>query len=242
MNPEKMNKDVFFRDLGTTDYQEAWDLQTALFDGIVAQKLRNRAQGTNDPTSNYLLLTEHRPVYTLGRNGNAGHLLVRESELEKAGVSLFRTNRGGDITFHGPGQIVGYPILDLDNFTPDIHLYVHLLEEAVILTLRDLGIEASRLEGKSGVWIEAHGPTARKICAVGVRTSRWVTMHGFALNVNTHLEYFRHIVPCGISDKGVTSIAEEKKEAISMNSVKECLLIHFAEIFSCRIVPGNPIL
>ncbi len=234
-----MNKDIIFRDLGTTDYQEAWGLQTALFDRIVAQKLRNREQGTDDPTTNYLLFTEHRPVYTLGRNGDAGHLLVRESELEKAGVSLFRTNRGGDITFHGPGQIVGYPLLDLDNFTPDIHLYIRLLEETVIRTLYDFGIEASRLEGKSGVWIDPFAPTARKICAVGVRTSRWTTMHGFALNVNTGLEYFRHIVPCGISDKGVTSIAAEKKEAILMDSVKERLLIHFADVFSCRIVPDS---
>ena len=231
-----MNKGVVFRDLGITNYQEAWDLQTALFNKIVAQKLRNREQGINDPTSNYLLFTEHRPVYTLGRNGNAGHLLVRESELEKAGVSLFRSNRGGDITFHGPGQIIGYPLLDLDNFTPDIHLYVHLLEETVIRTLRDFGIEASRLEGKSGVWIEPFGSTARKICAVGVRTSRWVTMHGFALNVNTDLEYFQHIVPCGISDKGVTSIAAEKRDTPSMDAVKERLLIHFTEVFSFRIV------
>lgn len=236
MSPEKMNKDVVFRDLGITNYQEAWDLQTTLFDGIVAQKLRNREQGTGNPAPNYLLFTEHRPVYTLGRNGDAGHLLIRESELKKAGVSLFRTNRGGDITFHGPGQIVGYPILDLDNFTPDIHLYVHLLEEAVIRTLRDFGIEASRLAGKSGVWIDPHSLTARKICAVGVRTSRWVTMHGFALNVNTDLGYFQHIVPCGISDKGVTSMAAEKGGTISIDSVKERLLFHFTEVFDCRIV------
>lgn len=234
-----MNKDVALRDLGVTDYREAWNLQTTLFDGIVAQKLRNREHGTTHPTSNYLLFTEHRPVYTLGRNGDAGHLLVGEAELEKAGVSLFRTNRGGDITFHGPGQIVGYPLLDLDNFTPDIHLYVHLLEETVIRSLRDFGLEASRLEGKSGVWIDPFTPAARKICAVGVRTSRWVTMHGFALNVNTDLEYFRHIVPCGISDKSVTSIAAEKGTPISMGSVKESLLTHFSETFSCRIVPDD---
>ena len=232
-----MNRTVLFHDLGVTDYRDAWDLQTRLFERTVARKLENRATGAGTPTENHLLFTEHRPVYTLGRHGDPAHLLASPALLEKEGIGFFRTNRGGDITFHGPGQIVGYPVLDLDHFTPDIHRYVYLLEETVIRTLADQGVAAGRVAGRSGVWIDPQAPSARKICAVGVRTSRWVTMHGFALNVNTPLEYFERIIPCGITDKGVTSLARETGAETALETVKKSLLLHFAQVFECRIVP-----
>ena len=201
------DKTVYFEDLGTTDYRQAWELQTQLFDRTRARKTANRTAEHPLPTEDFLLLTQHPPVYTLGRHGDPSHLLVTPETLQREGVGFFHIDRGGDITFHGPGQIVGYPILDLDHFTPDIHRYVFLLEETVIRTLADFAVTAGRVAGRSGVWIEPESPRARKICAVGVRTSRWVTMHGFALNVNTPLEYFRQIVPCGISDRGATASA-----------------------------------
>lgn len=232
-----MNKTVFFHDLGLTDYRDAWQFQRRLFDRIVARKLDNRTHGTSVPTENHLLLTEHPPVYTLGKHGNPAHLLFPPQRLAEEGIEVFRTDRGGDITFHGPGQIVGYPVLDLDNFTPDIHLHVHRMEETVIRTLADYGIRGGRVAGRSGVWLDPGMPSARKICAVGVRASRWVTMHGFALNVNTDLEYFTRIVPCGISDSGVTSLAREKGTPMDIHAVREVLLQHFALVFGCRIIP-----
>lgn len=230
------DKTVYFEDLGTTDYRQAWELQTRLFDRTRARKTANRTAEHPLPTEDFLLLTQHPPVYTLGRHGDPSHLLVSPETLQREGVGFFRIDRGGDITFHGPGQIVGYPILDLDHFTPDIHRYVFLLEETVIRTLADFAVTAGRVAGRSGAWIEPESPRARKICAVGVRTSRWVTMHGFALNVNTPLEYFRQIVPCGISDRGVTSLAQETGGEIPLSRVKDRLLTHFADVFACRLV------
>lgn len=232
-----MDTTVFYRDLGTTDYRETWELQQDLFRRTVERKLARRADGTNPPTENHLLLTEHRPVYTLGRRGKLSHLLLSREELERRGIDFYRTDRGGDITFHGPGQIVAYPILDLDHFTPDIRLHVHRMEETVIRTLADYGVRAGRVAGRSGVWIDPERTSARKICAVGVRTSRWVTMHGLALNVNTDLSYFERIVPCGISDRGVTSLAREKGRDMDIDAVREALLGHFAQVFGCRLVP-----
>ena len=232
-----MNKTVFFRDLGRTEYRAVWDYQTRLFDRTVERKMQNRAQGTDTPTDNYLFFTEHNPVYTLGRHGDPSHLLIPPSEMEKQNIAFCRIDRGGDITYHGPGQIVGYPLLDLDNFSPDIHLYVHLLEETVIRTLSDFAIHSGRCPGRSGVWIDPQSPSARKICAIGVRTSRWVTMHGFALNVNTDLRYFSHIVPCGISDRGVTSLERETGTPADTEAVKSSLLRHFSEVFGCHIAP-----
>ena len=233
-----MNKTVFFHDLGLTDYRDAWQFQRLLFERIIARKRDNRAQGASTPTENHLLLTEHSPVYTLGKHGKAAHLLFPQERLSEEGIGFYHTDRGGDITFHGPGQIVAYPILDLDNFIPNLHLHVHRMEETVIRTLADYNVPAARVAGRSGVWIDPGTPWARKICAVGVRSSRGATMHGLALNVNTDLEYFARIVPCGISDSGVTSLAHEKGQTLDMNTIGKTLLRHFAQVFDCQIVPA----
>ena len=211
-----MNKKVKYQDLGSTEYAETWQIQKDIFSSIIDVKMDNRHNGTDTPTSNHLLFTEHLPVYTLGRQGKEEHLLLSMPHLKEKGVSFFKIDRGGDITYHGPGQITGYPIIDLDNFSPDIHLYVHNLEEIVIRTIAKWGIKGSRSEKETGVWIDAGTPMARKICAIGVRTSHWVTMHGFALNVNTDMSYFTHIIPCGIRGKGVTSMEIELGEKIDI--------------------------
>src|SRR5690606_1644012 len=218
---------------GLTDYQEAWNRQESLFESIVQQKLRNRQQGTSEPTSNYLIFTEHPHVYTLGKSGKPEHLLLDEDGLREKEASYHRINRGGDITYHGPGQIVGYPILDLDNFFTDIHLYLRTLEEAIIQLLADYGLKGERYEGFTGVWLDVENPLrARKICAMGVRASRWVTMHGFALNVNTDLSYFGNIVPCGIDDRGVTSLQQELGGLpLDLEEVKNKLRQHIAQQF-----------
>lgn len=204
-----INRKARFEDLGLMDYQQAWDYQTRLFQQTLDVKLANRSlpPERQAPTDNYVLFVEHPHVYTLGRNGNQSNLLIAQNDLSKIGAAYYPINRGGDITYHGPGQIVGYPVLDLENFFTDIHRYMRSLEEAVILTLAEFSVAAERIEGLTGVWI-SNGTAPRKICALGVKTSRWVTMHGFALNVNTDLKYFNHIVPCGINDKQVTSMAE----------------------------------
>src|SRR5690554_2154006 len=207
-----MNKKVIVQDWGQTNYQEAWDRQEALFSDIVAQKNANRKDGTNQPTDNFMIFTEHPHVYTLGKSGKEENLLLDEHELQEKNATYHHINRGGDITYHGPGQLVGYPILDLDNFFTDIHLYLRTLEEAVILTLDDYGIKGGRVDGFTGVWLDADKANARKICALGVRSSRWVTMHGFALNVNANLDYFDNIVPCGIENKAVASMDSELGE------------------------------
>ena len=230
-----MNKQVIVRDLGNKDYKETWDYQENLFQKIVEQKINNRANNTLLPTDNYFLFVEHPHVYTLGKSGHIENLLIDEEGLKKKGATFYKINRGGDITYHGPGQIVGYPILDLDNFFTDIHKYLRFLEEVIIRTLAEYGLKAERSEGETGVWLDVGTPFARKICAMGVRCSRWGTMHGFALNVNTDLSYFNYIIPCGISDKAVTSLQAELGHSVDLEEVKEKILRHFLEVFSAEL-------
>lgn len=232
------NKQTKFIDLGLIDYQEAWDYQTELFDKTVAMKIENRKKESDDQdiTPNYLIFCSHPHVYTLGKSGDEAHLLLDEKGLEEKHATFYKINRGGDITYHGPGQIVGYPILDLDNFFTDIHKYLRLLEEAIILTLSDYKIEAGRIDGLTGVWIDIDNPIkARKICAMGVKSSRWVTMHGFAFNVMTDLNYFQNIIPCGIDDKAVTSLEFELGEKPDMQEVQERLKGHLSKLFDFEL-------
>lgn len=232
---------VYFKDIGQMGYQEAWDFQTELFDASVNQKLRNRKEDGPEVTpNNYFLYVEHPHVYTLGKSGSLDNLLLNEQQLADKGATFHKINRGGDITYHGPGQVVGYPILDLDQFKPDIHLYLRNIEEAVILLLAEYGIKGERFDTYTGVWIEPGTPQERKICAIGVKTSRWVSMHGFALNVNVDLGYFGNIVPCGITDKDVTSIQRELGHPVDMNEVKTKLKKHFATIFDMQFEEGLP--
>ncbi|MCX2679436.1 lipoyl(octanoyl) transferase LipB [Galbibacter sp. EGI 63066] len=227
-----MNKAVELQDLGYKDYKETWDYQEELFKGILDIKIQNRRENTDKETPNYFLFVEHPHVYTLGKSGDIDNLLLNEDQLKAKGATFYKINRGGDITYHGPGQIVGYPILDLDNFFTDIHKYLRFLEEVIILTLDEYGIKAMRSEGETGVWIDVGTPFARKICAMGVRASRWVTMHGFALNVNSDLGYFDNIIPCGIRGKAVTSLnVELGKPEIPVEEVKTKLLKHFKALF-----------
>lgn len=233
-----MNKKVGLQDLGFKDYKESWDFQELLFQEIVDVKIGNRRNGTQLPTPNHFLLVEHPHVYTLGKSGDMANLLVDEQALKEKGASFYKINRGGDITYHGPGQIVGYPILDLDNFFTDIHKYLRFLEEMVILTLAEYGLKAERSKGETGVWLDVGTPFARKICAMGVRASRWVTMHGFALNVNADLGYFDLMVPCGIKGKAVTSLnVELGKKEVDMAEVKGKLLNHFEALFEAELIP-----
>jgi lipoyl(octanoyl) transferase len=233
-----MNKKVAIQDLGLKDYKETWDYQEHLFQQTVDLKIKNRREGTGLETPNHFLLVEHPHVYTLGKSGDVTNLLVSEAQLREKGATFYKINRGGDITYHGPGQIVGYPILDLDNFFTDIHKYLRLLEEMVILTLADYGLKGERSKGETGVWIDVGTPFARKICALGVRASRWVTMHGFAFNVNSDLSYFDMMIPCGIKGKGVTSLNSELGlEEVPMGEVKQKLLKHFAELFKAQLLP-----
>ena len=234
------NKKVTFQDWGLIDYKEAWDKQEELFAATVDLKTRIRnlkmvTEGDeyqeDEPTTNYLVFCEHPHVYTLGKSGKPEHLLLDEKGLKAKHAAYYPINRGGDITYHGPGQIVGYPILDLDNFFTDIHRYLRTLEEAVILTLAEYGLEAGRYPGYTGVWFDADNDKARKICALGVRCSRWVTMHGFAFNVNPDLDYFKNIVPCGIDDKDVTSMQWELGKKVDIEEVKYLLKGHIAELF-----------
>jgi lipoyl(octanoyl) transferase len=235
-----MNKEVFFTDWGLLDYEQAWAKQEELFSSTVALKTKNRNQPDEQiPTTNHLIFVEHPHVYTLGKSGKPENLLLSENGLKEKQATYYKINRGGDITYHGPGQIVGYPILDLDHFFTDIHLYLRTLEEAVILTLKDYGIAGGRYTGFTGVWIDPDLPSARKICAMGVRCSRWVTMHGFAFNVNTDLEYFKNIVPCGIDDKDVTSMQRELGKQIEMAEVKKNLMQHIAVLFSMKMIEND---
>lgn len=231
---KQQNKKVQVLDLGQKAYQATWDYQEKLFQQIITQKSANRTTTDNKPTPNYLLFVEHPPVYTLGKSGNFANLLVNEQQLKQKGIAFYKTNRGGDITFHGPGQIVGYPIFDLDNFFTDIHKYLRLLEQVVIDTLAHYGLQGARSEGETGVWLDVNTPFARKICAMGVRASRWVTMHGLALNVNTDLSYFQHIVPCGIVGKGVTSMQKELNQDLDLKSVKQILQQNFEKHFALK--------
>ena len=232
-----MNKKVAIQDLGLKDYKETWDYQELLFQQTVDLKIKNRREETLLETPNHFLFVEHPHVYTMGKSGDMSNLLVDEKQLAARGAQFYKINRGGDITYHGPGQIVGYPILDLDNFFTDIHKYLRLLEEMVILTLADYGLKAERSEGETGVWLDVGTPFARKICAMGVRASRWVTMHGFALNVNADLGYFDLMIPCGIKGKAVTSLnVELGKKEVDMDEVKEKLLKHFSQLFEAEIL------
>jgi len=234
-----VNKDVVFIHLGLKDYKEAWDYQESLFKGVVDQKIANRKleKAQQEVTKNYLLFCEHPHVFTLGKSGDENHLLANEHFLKTKEATFYKINRGGDITYHGPGQIVGYPILDLDHFFSDIHKYLRFLEESIILTLADYGIKGGRIDGLTGVWLDWDNPQkARKICALGVKSSRWVTMHGFALNVNTNLEYFNYIVPCGIPDKAVTSLEKELGRKMDMKEVEEKLKGHLEEVFEMKLV------
>ncbi len=231
-----MKKEIEIRDLGFLDYQTVWDLQHDLFQQTIDTKIYNRRNQTTKPTQNYLLLVEHTPVITLGKSGLTDHLLTSKAELESQGISFFKIDRGGDITYHGPGQIVGYPILDLDHFFTDIHKYLRFLEQVIIDTLADFSIVATRSKGETGVWLDIDTPFARKICAMGIRASRWVTMHGFSLNVNTDLSHFDHIVPCGIHGKQVTSMAEELKKEVSLEEVKKRITHHFEKQFDATLV------
>jgi lipoyl(octanoyl) transferase len=219
------------------DYQQSWDYQQQLFDKIVAEKMANRQNNLQNPTSNYLITCEHPPVYTLGKSGSDDNLLLNEEQLKSIGATYHKINRGGDITHHGPGQLVGYPILDLDHFFTDIHRYLRYLEEAIILTLAEYGVSAGRIEGLTGVWLDHDTlKNPRKICALGVKSSRWVTMHGFAFNVNVDLSYFGHIVPCGIDDKAVTSLHLELGRQVDVQEVKEKVKKHLAALFEMNLI------
>lgn len=231
-----MNKKVYVTDLGTKDYKETWDFQEEVFNSIIDIKNKNREKENKDITSNYLLFVEHPNVYTLGKSGKYSHLLISEEELAQKNATFYKIDRGGDITYHGPGQIVGYPILDLDNFFTDIHKYLRFLEEVIIKTLADYGIKGERSPGETGVWIDVGTPFARKICAMGVRASRWVTMHGFAFNINADLSYFNYIIPCGIVDKSVTSLNQELGKNIPLQEVKEKIKFHFSNIFEAELI------
>ncbi len=232
-----MNKKVILQDLGLKDYKDTWDYQELLFKQAIDLKIKNRREETELETPNHLLFVEHPHVFTLGKSGDLSNLLVDEKQLAEKGAKFYKINRGGDITYHGPGQVVGYPILDLDNFFTDIHKFLRLLEEMVILTLAEYGLKAERSKGETGVWLDVGTPFARKICAMGVRASRWVTMHGFALNINSDLGYFDLMIPCGIKGKAVTSLNMELgKKEVSMAEVKEKLLKHFSQLFEAEIV------
>jgi lipoyl(octanoyl) transferase len=226
-----MNKRIYLQDLQSKDYKETWDYQTELLDQIIAIKRKNRSAETQEETPNYFLFVEHPHVYTLGKSGDHNNLLINEKQLEERGATYYKINRGGDITYHGPGQIVGYPILDLENFFTDIHKYLRLLEEVMIRTLADYGLQGERSKGETGVWLDVGTPFARKICAMGIRSSRWVTMHGFALNVNTNLGYFDNIIPCGIRGKAVTSLEAELNRKVDLEEVKAKIIQYFQEEF-----------
>ena len=231
----KKNKAIRIIELGVKSYNESLKIQEELFQKTIELKSVNRKEDTQIPTQNYLLWVEHTPVITLGKSGKIKNLLLGEKQLKEKGIEYYPTNRGGDITFHGPGQIVGYPIMDLDNFFTDIHKYLRYLEEAILLTLEEYDLNGARSIGETGVWLDVGTPFARKICAMGVKASRWVTMHGFALNVNTNLSYLDYIVPCGIKGKAVTSLAKELGREIPFKEVKDKLKVHLANLFEATI-------
>lgn len=226
-----MNRNILLQDLSLKDYKETWDYQSELLQEIVDVKISNRRNDKKEITQNHFLFVEHPHVYTLGKSGDLSNLLLNEKQLEEKGATFYKINRGGDITYHGPGQIVGYPILDLENFFTDIHKYLRLLEETIILTIAEYGLEGTRSEGETGVWLDAGTPFARKICAMGIRSSRWVTMHGFALNANVNLGYFDNIIPCGIRGKAVASMEAELGKKVDLEEVKAKILKHFKNLF-----------
>ena len=226
---------AYFKDIGLIEYKEAWLFQEKFFNKILEIKSKNRNEGSEIKTKNHLIFCEHPHVYTLGNSGNKENLLVNEEYLKSRGASFYKTNRGGDITYHGPGQIVGYPIFDLDNFFNDIGKYLRFLEEVIILTLKEYGLSGERSKGETGVWLDVGKPTARKICAMGVKTSRWVSMHGFAFNLNTDLSYFENIIPCGINDKKVTSLEKEMGHKIDVDHAKSLIKSNLERVFDLKL-------
>jgi lipoyl(octanoyl) transferase len=226
-----MNRKILLKELSLKDYKETWDYQSELLQEIIDVKIDNRKNNKKNTTKNHFLFVEHPHVYTLGKSGDLSNLLLDEKQLQEKGATFYKINRGGDITYHGPGQIVGYPILDLENFFTDIHKYLRLLEETIILTIAEYGLKGERSKGETGVWLDVGTPFARKICAMGIRSSRWVTMHGFALNVNTNLGYFDHIIPCGIRGKAVASLESELGKKIDLDEIKQKILKHFKILF-----------
>ncbi len=234
----QQNKKIQFQDLGLKDYKESWDYQEQVFKSIIDAKIENRQREKEgkEPvqTSNHLLFVEHPHVYTLGKSGHVENLLASQEFLDEIQATFYKINRGGDITYHGPGQVVGYPILDLDNFFTDIHQYLRFLEEVIIKVLADYGLKGERSDGETGVWLDVGKPYSRKICAMGVRASRWVTMHGFALNVNTDMRYFEYIIPCGIKDKQVTSLQRELQREIPLQEVKTKIMHYFSKQFKAE--------
>ncbi len=227
---------IILKDIGLQDYKNAWNIQNELFQEIIDLKLENRNSDSKKPTPNYFLFTKHPHTFTIGKSGDINNLLLSENQLQKKGIQFFKSNRGGDITYHGPGQIIGYPILDLDNFKTDIHIYMRNLEEVIIKTIAEYGLKGERSDGETGVWLDVGTPFARKICALGVRTSRWVTMHGFALNVSTNLGYFDHIIPCGIRGKSVTSLEVELRTKVNVIDIKQKIKKHFSTVFNAEFI------
>ena len=233
------NKKIILRDIGKSSFSDAWEYQEDIFKKIIDQKIKNRSNENKMETNNFLIVTEHEPVYTIGKSGDISNLLLNDDEMKKQGIEFYKINRGGDITYHGPGQIMGYPIIDLDNFFTDINLYLRKLEEVIINTLKSYDLEGFTIKGETGVWVKDNNGLSKKVCAFGIRASRWVTMHGFSFNVNPELNYFKNIIPCGITDKGVTSVSELKNRVIEMNEIKQILYKNFAESFSAKLVFEN---
>ena len=233
------NKKIILRDIGKSSFSDAWEYQEDIFKKIIDQKIKNRSSDIKMETNNFLIITEHNPVYTIGKSGNISNLLLNDDEMKTQGIEYYKINRGGDITYHGPGQIMGYPIIDLDNFFTDINLYLRKLEEVIINTLKSYDLEGFTIKGETGVWVKDNNGLFKKVCAFGIRASRWVTMHGFSFNVNPELNYFKNIIPCGITDKGVTSVSELKNRNIEMNEIKQILYENFAESFNAKLVFEN---
>ena len=233
------NKKIILRDIGKSSFSDAWQYQEEIFKKTIDQKIENRSSESKIETDNFLIITEHNPVYTIGKSGDISNLLLNDNEMKTEGIEFYKINRGGDITYHGPGQIMGYPIIDLDNFFTDINLYLRKLEEVIINTLKSYDLRGFTIKGETGVWVKDNNGLSKKVCAFGIRASRWVTMHGFSFNVNPELNYFKNIIPCGIKDKGVTSVSELKESNIEMNQIKQILYKNFAESFSAELVFEN---
>ena len=233
------NNIIVVKDLGVLSYKDSWEHQKTIFDNIISQKIKNRALKKKNKTDNYLLIVEHKPIFTIGKSGDTSNLLLDTKQLKSKNIEFKKINRGGDITFHGSGQVVGYPILDLDNFFTDIGQYLRTLEEVIISAIGFFGLKGYRINGETGVWVKDKLNSDKKICAFGIKASRWVTMHGFALNVNTDLKYFDYIVPCGISDKGVTSLEETLNKKITTKMVKQKIYENFARLFNAELTHIN---
>jgi len=233
------NNRIVVKDLGVLSYEDSWEHQKTIFDNIISQKIKNRTLKKKNKTDNYLLIVEHKPIFTIGKSGDTSNLLLNTKQLKSKNIEFKKINRGGDITFHGSGQVVGYPILDLDNFFTDIGQYLRTLEEVIISAIGFFGLKGYRINGETGVWVKDKLNSDKKICAFGIKASRWVTMHGFALNVNTDLKYFDYIVPCGISDKGVTSLEETLNKKITTKVVKQKIYENFARLFNAELTHIN---